>query len=101
MVLTEAGFDPTIVVGGQVRILGNECPPRARATTSSPRPTSTTGRFSSSRPVVAVITNVEADHLDTYRDLADILDAFASFANRVPFYGSVVVCVGRSRRARA
>jgi UDP-N-acetylmuramate--alanine ligase len=42
--------------------------------------------------VVAVITNVEADHLDTYRDIEDIRDAFAAFANRVPFYGAVVLC---------
>ena len=40
-----------------------------------------------------MVTNIEADHLDTYRDLADILDAFAIFANRVPFYGAVVACV--------
>ena len=44
-------------------------------------------------PVVAVVTNIEADHLDTDRDLADILDAFATFANRVPFYGAVVACL--------
>jgi UDP-N-acetylmuramate--alanine ligase len=43
-------------------------------------------------PVVAVITNIEADHLDTYRDVEDIRDAFAIFANRVPFYGAVVAC---------
>jgi UDP-N-acetylmuramate--alanine ligase len=40
-----------------------------------------------------VITNVEADHLDCYRDLAEILDAFVQFANRVPFYGAVVACL--------
>ena len=44
-------------------------------------------------PVVAVITNIEADHLDTYRDLDDIRDAFTAFANRVPFYGAVIACV--------
>jgi UDP-N-acetylmuramate--alanine ligase len=44
-------------------------------------------------PDVAVITNIEADHLDCYRDLDEILDAFVQFANRVPFYGAVVACL--------
>ncbi len=80
MVLTEAGFDPTIVVGGRVRILGTEADEYDRS-------------FLELTPVVAVVTNIEADHLDTYRDLADILDAFTTFANRVPFYGAVVACL--------
>ncbi len=44
-------------------------------------------------PVLAVITNIEADHLDIYRDLDDIRDAFAQFANSVPFFGAVIACV--------
>jgi len=43
-------------------------------------------------PVIAVITNIDVDHLDTYRDLADIQDAFARFAGRVPFFGQVIAC---------
>jgi UDP-N-acetylmuramate--alanine ligase len=92
LVLTEAGFDPTIVVGGQVRILGTN----ARVGKGDflvAEADEYDRSFLELTPVVAVVTNVEADHLDCYKDLADILDAFAIFANRVPFYGSVVACV--------
>jgi UDP-N-acetylmuramate--alanine ligase len=92
MVLTEAGFDPTIVVGGQVRILGTNAR-LGQGEYLVAEADEYDRSFLELTPVVAVVTNVEADHLDTYRDLADILDAFAAFANRVPFYGSVVVCV--------
>ena len=92
MVLTEAGFDPTIVVGGQVHILGTNAR-LGKGDYLVAEADEYDRSFLELTPVVAVITNVEADHLDTYRDLDDILDAFATFANRVPFFGSVVACV--------
>ncbi len=92
MVLTEAGFDPTIVVGGQVHILGTNAR-LGKGDWLVAEADEYDRSFLELTPVVAVITNVEADHLDTYRDLADILDAFATFANRVPFFGAVVACV--------
>ena len=92
MVLTEAGFDPTIVVGGQVRILGTNAR-LGKGDFLVAEADEYDRSFLELTPVVAVITNVEADHLDCYRDLADILDAFATFANRVPFYGAVIACI--------
>jgi UDP-N-acetylmuramate--alanine ligase len=92
MVLTVAGFDPTIVVGGQVHILGTNAR-LGKGDYLVAEADEYDRSFLELTPVVAVITNVEADHLDTYRDLADILDAFATFANRVPFFGSVVACI--------
>ncbi len=92
MVLTEAGFDPTIVVGGQVRILGTNAR-LGKGDYLVAEADEYDRSFLELTPVVAVITNVEADHLDTYRDLADILEAFATFANRVPFFGAVVACL--------
>jgi UDP-N-acetylmuramate--alanine ligase len=92
MVLTEAGFDPTIVVGGQVHILGTNAR-LGKGDYLVAEADEYDRSFLALTPVVAVITNVEADHLDTYRDLSDILDAFATFANRVPFFGSVVLCL--------
>ena len=91
LVLTEAGFDPTIVVGGRVHILGTNAR-LGKGEYLVAEADEYDRSFLELTPVVAVITNVEADHLDTYRDLDDILDAFATFANRVPFFGSVVVC---------
>ena len=92
LVLTEAGFDPTIVVGGRVRILGTNAR-LGKGEYLVAEADEYDRSFLELTPVVAVITNVEADHLDTYRDLSDILDAFATFANRVPFYGAVVACL--------
>ena len=92
MVLTEAGFDPTIVVGGRVRILGTNAR-LGKGDFLVAEADEYDRSFLELTPVVAVVTNIEADHLDTYRDLADILDAFAIFANRVPFYGAVVACL--------
>ncbi len=91
MVLTEAGFDPTIVVGGQVHILGTNAR-LGRGEYLVAEADEYDRSFLQLTPVVAVITNIEADHLDTYRDLEEIRDAFTTFANRVPFYGSVVLC---------
>jgi len=92
MVLTEAGFDPTIIVGGQVRILGTNAR-LGKGDFLVAEADEFDRSFLELTPVVAVITNVEADHLDCYRDLADIQDAFATFANRVPFYGAVIACI--------
>ncbi len=92
MVLTEAGLDPTIVVGGRVRILGTNAR-LGQGDFLVAEADEFDRSFLKLTPVVAVITNIEADHLDCYRDLDDILDAFTTFANRVPFYGAVVACI--------
>ena len=91
MVLTEAGFDPTIVVGGRVRILGTNAR-LGKGDYLVAEADEFDRSFLELVPVVAVITNIEADHLDTYRDVEDIRDAFAAFANNVPFYGAVIAC---------
>jgi len=92
MVLTEAGFDPTIVVGGRVRILGTNAR-LGRGDFLVAEADEYDRSFLELTPDVAVITNVEADHLDCYRDLEEIQDAFVQFANQVPFYGTVVACL--------
>ena len=91
MVLTEAGFDPTIVVGGQVHILGTNAR-LGRGEYLVAEADEFDRSFLELTPVVAVITNIEADHLDTYKDLGEIHEAFAAFANRVPFFGAVIAC---------
>lgn len=95
MILTAAGFDPTIVVGGQVRILGTNAR-LGKGDFLVAEADEFDRSFLELTPVVAVITNVEADHLDCYRDLSEILDAFVVFGNRVPFYGAVIACADDS-----
>ena len=92
MVLTEAGFDPTIVVGGRVRILGTNAR-LGRGDFLVAEADEYDRSFLELTPDVAVITNVEADHLDCYADFSEIVDAFVQFANGVPFYGAVIACL--------
>jgi len=91
-VLVEAGLDPTIVVGGRMRALGTGA--RVGGGDFLVAEADEFDRsFLRLSPVLAAITNIEVDHLDTYRDLGAIEDAFVEFANRVPFFGRVLVCL--------
>ena len=91
-VLTRGGLDPTIVIGGRVGSLktgaklGNGDIMVAEADESD-------GSFLKMKPTIAVVTNIDREHLDFYGDLDEIRAAFGSFLSRVPFYGAAVVCV--------
>jgi len=89
-VLAAAGLDPTVVVGGRLDSIGSNA--RLGTTQYLVAEADESDRsFLHLSPIVAVITNLDREHLDCYRDLEDIQDAFVSFANRVPFYGTVLV----------
>jgi UDP-N-acetylmuramate--alanine ligase len=91
-VLTEAGLDPTVIVGGRVRVLGTG----ARLGHSQylvAEADEFDRSFLTLAPIIAVLTNIDRDHLDTYGTMEAILDAFVAFANRVPFFGRVLVCL--------
>jgi UDP-N-acetylmuramate--alanine ligase len=90
-ILTAAGFDPTILVGGRAHYLGTNAR-LGRGEWLVAEADEFDRSFLELTPVLAVITNVEEDHLDCYRDLSDIMQAFTAFANRVPFYGAIFVC---------
>jgi UDP-N-acetylmuramate--alanine ligase len=91
-VLTEAGLDPTVIVGGRLRLLGT-----GARLGKSQYLVAEADEFDRSflrlTPVTAVITTIDRDHLDTYKDLAAIQDAFVDFAGRVPFFGRLIVCL--------
>lgn len=91
-VFAYAGLAPTVIVGGKVRALGT-----GAAMGSGEFLVAEADEFDRSflrlSPTLAVVTTIEAEHLDTYLDLESIKDAFVEFANKVPFYGLVVVCV--------
>ena len=57
-----------------------------------PKPTRATGRFLKLSPVLAVVTNIDREHMDCYRNMRNVKRAFLEFMDRVPFYGIVVVC---------
>ncbi|MES1243004.1 MAG: UDP-N-acetylmuramate--L-alanine ligase [Acidobacteriota bacterium] len=90
--LTEAGLDPTVIVGGRLRLQGTGAR-LGRSQYMVAEADEFDRSFLRLTPVVAVITTIDRDHLDTYRDLAEIQDAFVDFASRVPFFGRVIVCL--------
>jgi UDP-N-acetylmuramate--alanine ligase len=91
-VLTHAGLDPTVVIGGRVGKLRSGAKLGygdllvAEADESD-------GSFLKMKPTIAVVTNIDREHLDHYRDLAAIQDAFVQFLSLVPFYGAAVACL--------
>jgi UDP-N-acetylmuramate--alanine ligase len=95
-VLAAAGLDPTVVVGG--RILGSAENARlgggeflvAEADESD-------GSFLKLSPTIAVVTTIDAEHLDHYRDVDAVSVAFRDFVNKVPFYGAAVLCLDQPR----
>jgi UDP-N-acetylmuramate--alanine ligase len=91
-VLREAGLDPTVVIGGKLNALGSNAA-RGQGSLLVAEADESDGSFLHLTPVVAVVTNIDAEHLDHYRDHAAVKEAFVEFANRVPFYGLVVACL--------
>ncbi len=93
LVLTEAGIDPTIIVGGRLYSLGGTNARLGKGEFIVVEADEFDRTFLKLSPVIAVITTLEKEHLDTYKDLEDLKAAFAEFANKVPFFGFVVLCL--------
>jgi UDP-N-acetylmuramate--alanine ligase len=85
-------LDPTVVVGGRVDALGSN----ARLGSSQylvAEADESDRSFLKLSPVLAVVTNLDREHMDCYRDMADVEGAFVEFMDRVPFYGATTACV--------
>ena len=93
LVLMEGGFDPTVIVGGKLSGLGGTNARLGKGDFIVVEADEFDRSFLSITPTIAVLTTLETDHLDCYRDLEDIKGAFIQFANKVPFYGFVVLCL--------
>jgi UDP-N-acetylmuramate--alanine ligase len=91
LLLDRAGLDPTAVIGGRLSAFGSN----ARLGQGSylvAEADESDGSFLALSPVVAIVTNVDREHLDHYGTFEGVLDAFVAFANKVPFYGVVIAC---------
>ncbi len=91
-VVTDAGLDPTVIVGGRLRVSGTG----ARLGKSEyliAEADEYDRSFLRLQPVVAVVTSIDSDHLDTYGDLDHIKQAFLEFADKVPFFGQAILCL--------
>ena len=91
-VLAGGELDPTVVVGGRVDAMGSN----ARLGKSQylvAEADESDRSFLKLSPILAVVTNLDREHMDTYRDMADVEGAFVEFMDKVPFYGAVTACV--------
>ncbi len=91
-VLTAGGLDPTVVVGGRVDALGSNA--RLGSTQYLVAEADESDRsFLKLSPILAIVTNLDREHMDTYRDMADVEQSFLTFMDKVPFYGAVTACI--------
>ena len=93
LVLMEGGLDPTVIVGGKLSGLGGTNARLGRGDFIVVEADEFDRSFLSITPTIAVMTTLEIDHLDCYRDLEDLKGAFIQFASKVPFYGFIVLCL--------
>jgi len=91
-ILDRAGYDPTIVVGGLLNTIDSNAR-LGKGDYIVLEADESDRSFLLLTPTIAVVTNIEADHLDNYKDLEDIQSAFLTFINKVPFYGATVLCL--------
>jgi UDP-N-acetylmuramate--alanine ligase len=91
-VLAAGGLDPTVVVGGRVDALGSN----ARLGSSQylvAEADESDRSFLKLSPILAIVTNLDREHMDCYLDMDDVETAFLSFMDKVPFYGAVTACI--------
>jgi UDP-N-acetylmuramate--alanine ligase len=92
VVVAEGGFDPTVIVGGKVAAFDSNAV-SGEGDIIVIEADEYDRTFLRLTPVIAVITTIEEEHLDVYRDLGDIQRAFIQYANSVPFFGVVILCL--------
>jgi len=90
--LTRAGLDPTIVVGGKVDSLGGNAK-LGEGEFLVAEADESDGSFLKLSPVLEVVTNIDLEHLDFYRDIEHIKSVFMEFIDKIPFYGAVILCL--------
>ncbi|HUH02930.1 MAG TPA: UDP-N-acetylmuramate--L-alanine ligase [Kofleriaceae bacterium] len=95
-VLMQAGFDPTAIIGGRVNSLGLANARLGKSDYMVAEADESDGSFLTLDPTIAVVTNVDPEHLDHYGNFDNIKAAFVNFVNRVPFYGMAILCLDNS-----
>ena len=91
-VLSHGGIDPTVVIGGRLDSIGSNAK-LGQGEFLVAEADESDGSFLKLSPTIAVVTNVDEDHLDYYQDLDEIRSTFIDFINKVPFYGLVILCL--------
>src|SRR5499427_307098 len=92
-ILNFAGLDPTVVVGGRVGTMGGSNARVGRSDFLVVESDESDGSFLKLAPIIAIVTNIDREHLDHYPSLDAIEAAFVEFLNKIPFYGACIVCL--------
>ena len=95
-ILAHAGLDPTVVIGGKLRALGSNAR-LGQGKLLVAEADESDGSFLLLSPTIAVVTNIDAEHLDHFGTVECAEDAFLDFVNRVPFYGRAILCIDHPR----
>ncbi len=91
-VLSAANLDPTMVIGGRVRSLGSNAR-LGQGTFLVAEADESDGTFLLLSPTIAVVTNIDREHMDFYQSMERLTESFLDFINKVPFYGLAVLCL--------
>ncbi len=91
-VLAEGGLDPTVVIGGKLKSIGSNAV-LGQGDFIVAEADESDGSFLKFSPTIAVVTNIDKEHLDFYADLDAIKSVFSNFLDRIPFYGLAVLCL--------
>ncbi len=91
-IVKAAGLDPTILIGGRLNSTDNNAA-LGKSNIMVAEADESDRSFLMLYPSIAIITNIDHEHMENYKDFDDVKSSFASFANRVPFYGCCVVCI--------
>lgn len=90
--LAQANLDPTVVVGGVVGSMGSNAR-LGKSDLMVVEADESDRSFLMLSPTIAVVTNIDREHMDYYRDMTDVRKCFADFVNKVPFHGAAVLCL--------
>jgi len=91
LILDEGGLDPTIVIGGKLKNLKTSAK-LGQGDYIVAEADESDGSFLKLSPVIAVVTNIDNDHLDYYTNMENLKEAFVKYINCVPFYGTAIIC---------
>lgn len=93
LLLIDGGFDPTVLVGGRLQDFGGTNARLGKGEWTVVEADEYDRSFLQLTPTIAIVNNIEAEHLDIYKDIDDLKETFIEFANKVPFYGFIALCL--------
>ncbi len=91
-ILTRGGLDPTVVIGGRLDIWGGSNAKLGEGDFLVAEADESDGSFLALSPTIVVVTNIDREHMDHYGDMDALRKTFVQFMNKVPFYGSCIIC---------